>query len=53
MTGTVTISSGTVIDVTVHDTYTPMFLTMIGVSHLTVTGHSTARLERVVQGVGR
>ena len=53
VTGTVTIRSGTVIEVTVHDTYTPMFLTLIGVNHLPVTGHSTARLVRAVQGVGR
>ena len=53
VTGTVTITADTVIHVTVHDSYTPMFLTMLGVTHLTVTGHSTARLERVVQGVGR
>ena len=53
VTGTVTIRNGTVIQVTVHDTYTPMFLTLIGVDHLRVTGHSTARLVRAVQGVGR
>ena len=53
VTGTVTIRSGTIIEVTVHDTYTPMFLTLIGVNHLNVTGHSTARLVRAVDGVGR
>ena len=53
VTGTITFRSGNVIDVTVHGTYTPLFLSMIGIRHLTVTGHSTARLERAVQGVGR
>ena len=53
VSGSVTIRAGNVVDVTVHDTYTPMFLSMIGISHLTVTGHSTAHLERAVQGVGR
>lgn len=52
VTGTVTIRSGNV-DVTVTDTYTPMFLSSIGVGTLTVTGHSSARLVRAVQGTER
>lgn len=51
--GTVTVRSGNVLDVTVTDTYTPMFLSSIGVGTLTVTGHSTARLVRAVQGTER
>ena len=53
VSGTVTVRSGNVLDVTVTDTYTPMFLTSIGVGTLTVTGHSTARLVRAVQGTER
>ncbi len=53
VTGTVTVRSGNVLDVTVTDTYTPMFLTTIGIGTLTVTGHSTARLVRAVQGTER
>lgn len=53
VTGTVTVRSGNVLDVTVTDTYTPMFLSSIGVRTLTVTGHSSARLVRAVQGTER
>ncbi len=53
VTGTVTVRSGNVLDVTVTDTYTPMFLSSIGVGTLTVTGHSSARLVRAVQGTER
>ena len=48
-----TVRSGNVLDVTVTDTYTPMFLSSIGVGTLTVTGHSSARLVRAVQGTER
>jgi len=53
VTGTVTVRSGNVLDVTVTDSYTPMFLSSIGVGTLTVTGHSSARLVRAVQGTER
>lgn len=53
VTGTVSVRSGNVLDVTVTDTYTPMFLSSIGVGTLTVTGHSSARLVRAVQGTER
>ena len=53
VTGSVSVRSGNVLDVTVTDSYTPMFLTSIGVGTLTVTGHSTARLVRAVQGTER
>jgi len=53
VTGTVTVRSGSVLDVTVTDTYTPMFLSSIGVGTLAVTGHSSARLVRAVQGTER
>lgn len=52
VTGTVTIRSGNV-DVTVTDTDTPMFLNSIGVGTLTVTGHSSSRQVRAVQGTER
>lgn len=51
--GNVTVRSGNVLDVTVTDTYAPMFLSSIGVGTLTVTGHSSARLVRAVQGTER
>ncbi len=50
VTGTVTVRAGGYLDVTVTDSYTPMFLTSLGVGTLTVTGESTARLVRAVQG---
>lgn len=53
VTGTVSVRSGNVLDVTVTDTYTPMFLSSIVVGTLTVTGHSSARLVRAVQGTER
>ncbi len=53
VTGSVSVRSGNVLDVTVTDSYTPMFLTSVGVGTLTVTGHSTARLVRAVQGTER
>jgi len=53
VTGTVNVRSGNVLEVTVTDRYTPMFLTSIGVGTLTVTGQSTARLVRAVQGTER
>ena len=53
MTGTVNVRSGNLLEVTVTDHYTPMFLTSLGVGTLTVTGQSTARLVRAVQGTER
>lgn len=53
VSGSVSVRSGNVLEVTVTDTYTPMFLPTIGVGNLTVTGHSTARLVRAVQGTER
>lgn len=53
VTGSVSVRSGNVLDVTVTDSYTPMLLTSIGVGTLTVTGHSSARLVRAVQGTER
>lgn len=48
--GTVTISGGDTITVTVTDTYTPKFLSIIGLDHLTVTGEASARLIRSLGG---
>jgi len=53
VTGSVSVRAGNVLEVTVTDHYTPMFLTSIGVGTLTVQGHSTARLVRAVQGTER
>src|SRR3954447_9457070 len=46
VTGSVTVTGGDTITVNVTDTYTPKFLSFIGIGNLTVTGHASARLIR-------
>lgn len=53
VTGTVHLTAGTTLTVTVTDTYTPLILTAVGVGPLTVTGQATARLVRAVDGTER
>ncbi len=53
VTGSVNVRAGNVLHVQVTDHYTPMFLGSIGVGTLTVTGESTARLVRAVNGTER
>lgn len=53
VTGTVSVQAGNVLHVRVTDQYTPLFLGSIGVGTLTVTGESTARLVRAVNGTER
>ncbi len=54
MTGTVTIGAGgTQLAITTTATYQPVFLTGIGIGPLTVTGTSTARLVRTLNGSER
>lgn len=53
VTGTVTIQAGNILHVRVTDTYTPLFLDSLGVGTLTVTGESTARLARALNGTER
>lgn len=54
VTGTVRIEAGgTTLRVTCTDTYQTVFLGMIGVNRLPVTGESTARLVRAVDGTER
>ena len=53
VTGTVQIKGGDTLVVTVSDSYTPIFLSMLGVRTIHVTGHSTARLVRAVHGTER
>lgn len=50
VTGTVTISGGDTITVNVTDTYTPKFLSFIGLGDLAVTGKASARLVRSLGG---
>lgn len=50
VTGTVTITGGDTITVTVTDTYTPKFLSAIGISDLAVTSTATARVIRSLGG---
>ena len=50
VTGTVTVTGGDTITVTVTDTYSPKFLSFIGLGDLTVTGHASARLIRSLGG---
>ena len=53
VTGTVTVTGPDTITVTVHTSYTPTFLTAIGINHLTVTGTATAHLIRSLGGQPR
>lgn len=48
--GSVSISNGNTITVTVHDRYDPQFLGLIGINHLDVNGTATARLIRTLGG---
>lgn len=50
VTGTVTITGGDTITVHVTDTYTPTFLSFIGLGDLTVTGEASARIIRSLGG---
>ena len=50
VTGTVRITGGDTITVEVTDTYTPVFLSFIGIGDLTVTSDATARLIRSLAG---
>ena len=50
VTGTVAITAGTTITVTVNDSYDPQFLGLIGINRLDVTGTATARLVRTLGG---
>ncbi|MHB1010958.1 MAG: TadE/TadG family type IV pilus assembly protein [Cellulomonas sp.] len=45
--------NGTVVVVDTTTTYTTMFLGIIGISSLSVTGHAEVQTVRVVQGVAR
>ena len=48
--GTVRVTGGNTITVDVTDTYTPKFLSIIGIGHLTVTSEASARLIRSLGG---
>lgn len=52
-TGTVAITGGHTITVTVHDSHHPRFLSLIGINRLDVTGSATARLIRTLGGSPR
>jgi Flp pilus assembly protein TadG len=51
--GTVSVSGGIRVTVTVVDTYQPLFLGSIGVGTLTVSASSTAELNRALDGSER
>ena len=53
VSGTVTVQGGSTLVVTVTSSYQPIFLSTLGIGPLQVTGTSTARLVRAVQGVQR
>jgi Flp pilus assembly protein TadG len=53
VSGTVEITNGDTITVTVHDSYDPQFLGLIGIQHLDVSGTATARLIRTLGGSQR
>jgi Flp pilus assembly protein TadG len=48
--GTVRVTGGNTLTVDVTDTYTPKFLSIIGIGHLTVTSEASARLIRSLGG---
>jgi len=48
--GTVSVSGGIRVSVTVVDTYQPLFLGSIGVGRITVSASSTAELKRARDG---
>ena len=50
VSGTVTVTGGDTITVNVSDTYSPKFLSFIGIGDLTVTSHASARLIRSLGG---
>lgn len=50
VSGTVAITNGNTITVTVHDSYDPRFLGLVGINHLDVTGTATAHLIRTLGG---
>ena len=49
-TGTVAITNGNTITVTVQDSYDPQFLGLLGINRLDVSGTATARLVRTLGG---
>jgi Flp pilus assembly protein TadG len=51
--GTVSVSGGVRVTVTVVDTYQPLFLGSVGVGTLTVSASSTAELKRALDGSER
>lgn len=53
VTGSVTVSGGDTLSVTVHDTYDTKFLGLIGITHLDVTSSATAHLIRTLGGTAR
>lgn len=50
VSGTVTVMGGNTINVTVHDSYDPRFLGLIGIHRLDVTGTASAHLIRTLGG---
>ncbi|MEP9383380.1 Tad domain-containing protein [Nocardioides sp. KR10-350] len=50
VSGTVTVTGGNTITVTVHDSYDPRFLGLIGIHRLDVTGTASAHLIRTLGG---
>ncbi len=50
VTGTVTVTGGDTIHVEVTDTYTPKFLSFIGIGDLSVTSDASARIVRSLGG---
>lgn len=51
--GTVTITGGTTLTITVSDIYRPRFLSIVGIHDLTVTADASARLTRSLGGTER
>lgn len=51
--GSVSVAAGNVVVVDTTDTYTPVFLSMIGIGAMPVHGHQTSRSVRAMDGTER
>lgn len=51
--GTVSVQAGNVVVVETTDTYTPVFLSLIGIGELAVSGRQTSRSIRALDGAQR
>ena len=53
VSGSVSITNGTMISVDTTESYQPVFLNIVGIGSVTVTGHAQARIVRAIEGSER